>query len=126
MKIRMYLFHRAPCLLDCGLDGKCDNIIGDARCLCPFGKAGVKCEDSEYPVCFLLYIGVVTECKSVIFCAAKARRQIIECLAIQRHVLGEKSFEEKPIWTQIGHTHSIDSFICLLWLNDNVGFSLRI
>ncbi|KAJ6636409.1 Pikachurin, partial [Pseudolycoriella hygida] len=37
---------KAPCLLDCGMDGKCDNIIGDARCLCPFGKSGVKCEEN--------------------------------------------------------------------------------
>ncbi|KAG4076471.1 hypothetical protein HA402_005914 [Bradysia odoriphaga] len=37
---------KAPCLLDCGLDGKCDNIIGDARCLCPFGKSGAKCEEN--------------------------------------------------------------------------------
>ncbi|XP_059609965.1 pikachurin [Phlebotomus argentipes] len=36
---------REPCVLDCGVDGSCDNSDGPSRCLCPFGKTGLKCDE---------------------------------------------------------------------------------
>uniref|UniRef100_A0A1B0GJQ2 EGF-like domain-containing protein n=1 Tax=Lutzomyia longipalpis TaxID=7200 RepID=A0A1B0GJQ2_LUTLO len=39
---------RTPCVLDCGLDGRCNNDDGTPRCLCPFGKTGLKCEEVPY------------------------------------------------------------------------------
>ena len=51
-------FSTAECNLDCGLDGVCDNSeggggggagggVGNARCMCPFGKAGKACIDGK-------------------------------------------------------------------------------
>jgi len=49
--------HREPCHLDCGTEGGyCDNsdtIGGQSRCLCPFSKTGVKCEEGKSRLDFI-------------------------------------------------------------------------
>lgn len=37
---------REPCMLDCGYEGTCSSgESGQQRCLCPFGKTGLRCEE---------------------------------------------------------------------------------
>lgn len=47
-KINLSFHYSEPCLLDCGIEGVCDNSKdGISRCLCPFGKSGNKCEEGK-------------------------------------------------------------------------------
>lgn len=47
-KINLSFHYSEPCLLDCGIEGVCDNSKDSvSRCLCPFGKSGNKCEEGK-------------------------------------------------------------------------------
>lgn len=55
-KINLSFHYSEPCLLDCGIEGVCDNSKdGISRCLCPFGKSGNKCEEGKILFSFTLY-----------------------------------------------------------------------
>lgn len=53
-KINLSFHYSEPCLLDCGIEGVCDNSKdGISRCLCPFGKSGNKCEEGKIFIPFM-------------------------------------------------------------------------
>lgn len=52
--------HSEPCSLDCGFEGVCskgESSQHPARCLCPYGKAGLKCEEGRWM--FYIFWGVL-------------------------------------------------------------------